>query len=75
MMWDDLLSYLHTFSSFHTYQTRYPADKESPEGDIAKRFCNTLKEHAAKQDGGALPKNTDEIDVEWPVALLLARRA
>ncbi|EKM53186.1 uncharacterized protein PHACADRAFT_259362 [Phanerochaete carnosa HHB-10118-sp] len=74
MTWDDLLSYLHTFSSFHTHQTRYPADKENPHGDIARRFRDKLKEHAAEQDSSALPKDTDEVDVEWPVALLLARR-
>lgn len=74
MTWSDLLSYLHTFSSFHTYQERYPADKVNPEGDIAKRFCNRLKAHTAEQDGSAVAKDTDEVDVEWPMALLLARR-
>ncbi|GJE92486.1 S-adenosyl-L-methionine-dependent methyltransferase [Phanerochaete sordida] len=74
MTWSDLLSYLHTFSSFHTYQERYPADKENPEGDIAKRFWNRLKAHTTEQDGSSTAKDTDEIDVEWPMALLLARR-
>ncbi|EKM53279.1 uncharacterized protein PHACADRAFT_259518 [Phanerochaete carnosa HHB-10118-sp] len=74
MTWEDLLSYLYTFSSFHTYQDRYPADKENPEGDIAMRFWNHLKAHTAERDGSAVAKDTDEIDVEWPMALLLARR-
>lgn len=74
MTWDDLLSYLYTYSSFHTYQTRYPADKENPAGDIARRFRDKLRECVAEQEDGTIPKDTDEIDVEWPVALLLARR-
>lgn len=74
MTWDDLLSYLYTFSSFHTYQARYPADKENPEGDIARRFWSQLKAHTAKQNSSEIVKDTDEIDVEWPMVLLLARR-
>lgn len=74
MTWNDLLSYLYTFSSFHTHQNRYPADKENPEGDIAKRFWNRLRTYTAEQDGRETAKDTDEIDVEWPMALLLARR-
>ena len=74
MTWDDLLSYLYTFSSFHTHQSRYPTDKENPEGDIARRFWKQLKTHTAEQDGTEVAKDTDEIDVEWPMALLLARR-
>ena len=74
MTWNDLLSYLYTFSSFHTHQSRYPADKKNPEGDIAKRFRNRLRAHTAEQDGRGTAKDTDEVDVEWPMALLLARR-
>ena len=71
MSWDDLLSYLYTFSSLHTFHEKYPGDKDVPSGDIAKRFWKQLQEHAAERDGSRL----NEVDVEWPMALLLARRA
>lgn len=74
MTWDDLLVYFRTFSSLHTYHERYPEDLQHPDGDIAVRFWNQLKAEVADKDNCDIPKNTDEIDVEWPLALILARR-
>lgn len=74
MTWDDLLAYLRTFSSLHTYHQKYPDDLKRSDGDIAARFCNKLKAEVAQyenRDADAIP---EEIDVEWPVALILARR-
>lgn len=66
MTWDDLLSYFQTWSSLHTYRERYPEDRQNPEGDISVRFWNQLKGDAKKDD---------EIVVEWPVAMILAKKA
>lgn len=74
MTWDDLFAYLHTFSALHTFHEKYPADLQRPEGDIAARFLKQLKEHVAKEEGSELPGDSDSIDVEWPLALILARR-
>ncbi|PSS08920.1 hypothetical protein PHLCEN_2v3410 [Hermanssonia centrifuga] len=70
MTWDNLLSYLRTYSSLHTYHEKYPEDLQNPEGDIAVRFLNRLKTITTDKEGA----HADEIDVEWPLALLLARR-
>ena len=70
MTWHDLLAYLRTFSSLHTYHEKFPQDLERADGDIAVRFLNRLKENVARQDGQV----GEEVDVEWPLALILARR-
>ena len=73
MTWDDLLAYFRTFSSLHTYHEKHPEDLQNPDGDIAVRFRQSLKELVAKE-GGAV-ENSDHIDVEWPLALILAKKA
>ena len=71
MSWDDLMSYLRTFSALHTFHEKYPDDLRRSDGDIAVRFLNRLRDEVASQKGEA----GEEIDVEWPLALILARRA
>lgn len=71
MTWDNLLAYLRTFSSLHTFHEKYPQDLERTDGDIAVRFLNRLKDDVARQNGEA----GEEVDVEWPLALILARRS
>jgi trans-aconitate 3-methyltransferase len=66
MTWDDLHAYFRTFSSLHTFLERFPEDQKNPEGDIADRFLKTLK----KETGEAT-----HIDIEWPMALMLVKRA
>ena len=74
MTWEDLLEYLCTFSSLHTFHEKYPDDLKHPEGDIAARFWHQLKADVAANNKSDVPKDTDEIDIEWPLALILARR-
>ena len=74
MTWDDLLSYFRTFSSLHTYHEKYPEDLARPDGDIAVRFWNKLKAEVAQHENQSVEDIPKEIDVEWPLALILARR-
>ncbi|KAG2082355.1 hypothetical protein BD769DRAFT_1633417 [Suillus cothurnatus] len=41
--WDDLLSYLNTWSPLHTFRQHNPTDAEIPRGDIAVGFWKDLK--------------------------------
>jgi hypothetical protein len=68
MTWIDLQQYLRTWSSLHTYHERYPDDLKHPDGDISVRLWESLR-------NGAGAKDQDTVDIEWPVALILVRRA
>ena len=71
MQWNDLLEYFHTWSSLHTYHGKFPEDLAHADGNIAVRFWKELKEGAQKEGGEA----EDEVDIEWPVAMILVKRA
>ncbi|KAF9219080.1 S-adenosyl-L-methionine-dependent methyltransferase [Gyrodon lividus] len=70
MSWDDLLGYFRTWSALHTFKEQNPSDAENSDGPLEVRFWNALREGAAKAGG-----LRDEIEVEWPVAMILARKA
>ncbi|TCD61643.1 hypothetical protein EIP91_008131 [Steccherinum ochraceum] len=75
--WGGLLAYLNTFSALHTYHQKHPEDLENPEGDIATRVWNRLRAHVKEQSegkGGQGVEPDDEIQIEWPVALVMAKR-
>ena len=72
--WNSLLGYLDSFSSLHTYLELHPEDAQREDGNIAVRFWRSLMERAAQIDGKAEMKGEDEITVEWPVALVLAKK-
>jgi len=72
MSWTDLLAYFRTWSSLHTYHEQFPEDRELAGGDIAVRFCRSLKE-GVENEGGEIG-DEDEVEVEWPMAVMLARR-
>lgn len=74
MTWHDLYAYLRTSSALHTFLERHPEDADHPEGDLAMRFWRTLLSGAAAQDGVAV-KPEEEVEIEWPLAVILARRA
>ena len=75
MTWEGLLAYLHTFSALHTFHQQHPEDLNHPDGDIAVRFMKKLQAHVSEKSGGRKVEDSEDIKVEWPVALLLARRA
>ncbi|THH29909.1 hypothetical protein EUX98_g4295 [Antrodiella citrinella] len=73
--WEGLLAYLHTFSAYHTYQQQHPEDSKNSDGDVAVRFWKKLVEHVAEQTGNKPVESTDEIQIEWPIALIVAKRS
>ncbi|KAI0795021.1 S-adenosyl-L-methionine-dependent methyltransferase [Abortiporus biennis] len=75
MTWESFYGYLGTFSSLHTFHEKYPEDLNNPNGDISMRFLRNLQQFVAKEDGKDKVADTDEIDVEWPLASILAKRA
>ncbi|KAH8103353.1 S-adenosyl-L-methionine-dependent methyltransferase [Cristinia sonorae] len=72
--WEGLLDYFYTFSSFHTFQQQNPEDSKHPEGDIAVRFWKALQAHVSEESGGKIA-TSDEIQIEWPIALIMAKRS
>lgn len=74
--WAELMGYFRTWSPLHTFHEKYPGDMERPEGDIATRFWRKLKEEVARVEGTEeVPRDEDVVDIEWPLALMLARKA
>ena len=70
MSWDDFLALLYTASALHTFHERFPEDREHSDGDIAARFVKRLRQ--ATLSGN---ESEESIEVEWPLALILGRRA
>ncbi|KAH7929141.1 S-adenosyl-L-methionine-dependent methyltransferase [Leucogyrophana mollusca] len=75
MNWDDLLSYLRTWSSLHTFREAHPEDAQHAEGSVEVRFWNALKEGVEKELGGVKVEGKDEVDIEWPLAMMLVKKA
>ncbi|KAJ7066564.1 hypothetical protein C8F01DRAFT_707206 [Mycena amicta] len=67
-----LHGYLRTFSSLNRFHEKFPEDLNHPEGDIASRFLRAL------MSGAAVPLTEEglakEVEMEWPLALVLARK-
>lgn len=72
--WIDLQQYLRTWSSLHTYHERYPGDLERGDGDISARFLRALKDGVATSKGTPV-NDEDTVDLEFPLALMLATKA
>ncbi|KAJ7504335.1 S-adenosyl-L-methionine-dependent methyltransferase [Mycena galericulata] len=67
-----LHGYLRTFSALHRYHEAFPEDLARADGDIATRFLRTLMENAQVPLGEEGENAT--VEVEWPMALVLARK-
>ncbi|KAJ7765512.1 S-adenosyl-L-methionine-dependent methyltransferase [Mycena maculata] len=67
-----LHGYLKSFSSLHRYHETFPEDLERSDGDIATRFLRTLMETAQVPLGEE--GENQEVEVEWPMALVLVRK-
>ncbi|KAF5389651.1 hypothetical protein D9757_004119 [Collybiopsis confluens] len=74
--WNGLLGYFHTFSSLHTYLEQNPDDAKVHDGkSVAERTWEKLMQAATEESGKAGSiKGEDELMVEWPVAMILAKK-
>ena len=70
MTYENLENYLRSFSALHTFQEQNPEDAKNPEGDVAKRFLKVLKK-GIEEEGG----KPDELIIEWPMTVILAKRS
>ena len=77
MPWDAFEAYLRSFSSLHTFQAEYPDDAKRPDGDIVQRFMKSLKDGMRDADNNQLGSDLDsgEVEIEWPLALILYKKA
>ncbi|KAI0826705.1 S-adenosyl-L-methionine-dependent methyltransferase [Trametes gibbosa] len=75
MTWEELLGYFRTWSPLHTFHEKFPEDLQRPDGDIAVRFWQDLKAEVARAEGKEVPQDADPIDIEWPLAMILAKKA
>ncbi|KAI5117619.1 hypothetical protein M0805_001219 [Coniferiporia weirii] len=72
--WGGFEAYLHSFSALHTFRAQNPADAARPEGDVAARFVKQLKEGVRGVGAENGVEDGDEVEVEWPLALVLVKR-
>jgi len=77
MSWEGFESYLRSFSALHIFHERHPEDMQREDGDITTRFIRELKAEMTKideQQGRDARGSEEDLDVEWPMALVLVKR-
>jgi len=78
--WEGFEAYLHSFSALHTFHERYPDDLKREDGTITQRFLRNLKVEMQKIDdtstgsGGISKDEANDLEIEWPMALVLVKR-
>jgi len=77
--WEGFEAYLRSFSSLHTFHEHYPDDMKREDGDITERFMRSLKEEMKKADAkdgtaGEATDSNEQVEIEWPLALVMVKR-
>lgn len=79
--WPGVEAYLRTWSSLHTYQEVRPADKArvgeqdgrgSADGDVVQRLLWRLRKRIVEEGGEEAVG--EEIELEWPMVLIMGRK-
>lgn len=70
--WDQLASYLRTWSATHTYLQQHPEEKEQKGGkDVVDRFLVKLREEVTRANGG---KEVQELHLRWPLCFVMIKK-
>ncbi|TKY86279.1 hypothetical protein EX895_005104 [Sporisorium graminicola] len=70
--WDQLASYLRTWSATHTYLTQHPDDKQQNGGkDVVDRFLEQLQNEVKRANGG---KHVEELHLRWPLCFVMIKK-
>lgn len=74
MTWSDFLQLLRTSSALRNFHDKYPEDLTRPDGDISERLFAQLVRNVEEREGCEITPEKDEVQVEWPLGLLQARK-
>ncbi|CBQ72833.1 related to TMT1-trans-aconitate methyltransferase [Sporisorium reilianum SRZ2] len=70
--WDQLASYLRTWSATHTYLTQHPEDKAQNGGkDVVDRFLQQLRDEVKRANGG---KEVEQLHLRWPLCFVMIKK-
>jgi len=74
MTWSDLLRYFKTSSALRNFHDKHPEDLAHPDGDISERLLRQLLRSVEEREGRQITPEEDQVQVEWPLGLLQARK-
>ena len=72
--WSDLLQYFKTSSALRNFHDKHPEDLARSDGDISERLLRQLIKNVEEREGRQITPEEDQIEVEWPLGLLQARK-
>jgi len=73
MTWSDLLRYFKTSSALRNFHDKHPEDLTHPDGNISERLLHQLLRNVEEREGRQISEK-DQVQVEWPLGLLQARK-
>ncbi|SPO27252.1 related to TMT1 - trans-aconitate methyltransferase [Ustilago trichophora] len=72
LTWDQMASYLRTWSATHTYLAQHKDDKQNNKGkDVVDRFLEKLKAEVTRANGG---KEVQQLHLRWPLCFVLIKK-
>ncbi|SAM83130.1 related to TMT1-trans-aconitate methyltransferase [Ustilago bromivora] len=72
LTWDQLGSYLRTWTATHAYLTEHKGDKEEHAGkDVVDRFLEKLKKEVERANGG---QEVQRLHLRWPLCFVMVKK-
>ena len=70
--WNQLASYLRTWSATHTYLNEHKGEKEEKGGkDVVDRFIERLREEVKRGNGG---EEVEKLHLRWPLCFVMVQK-